>query len=154
VATSDSAIDPVPSPTSSPQSSISCQLAVMKTVRPLPTATTTSAPMTTRRMPKRSISAAANGAVSPYSAMLSATAAEIVDTDQPNSARSGSISTPGTARNAAAPTSARNVTAATHQAGWIRVVRTAGGEVTPDSMPEGPAPETVARRPPCARIRP
>src|SRR4051794_36968635 len=52
--------------------------------------------------------------------MLTATAAEIVETDQPNSARSGSINTPGTARNAAAPTRARNVTAATHQAGWIR----------------------------------
>src|SRR5215218_3114123 len=52
--------------------------------------------------------------------MLTATAAEMVDTDQPNSSRSGSMSTPGTARNAAAPTSARKVTAATHQAGWIR----------------------------------
>src|SRR3954453_13313628 len=57
--------------------------------------------------------------------MFSATAAEMVDTDQPNSARSGSMSTPGTARNAAAPTSARNVTPATHQAGWIRRVGTA-----------------------------
>src|SRR4051794_25626790 len=52
--------------------------------------------------------------------MFTATAAEIVDTDQPNSACSGSMSTPGTARNAAAPTSARKVTAATHQAGWTR----------------------------------
>src|SRR3954447_10269919 len=57
--------------------------------------------------------------------MFSATAAEMVDTDQPNSACSGSMSTPGTARNAAAPTSARNVTPATHQAGWIRGVGTA-----------------------------
>src|SRR3954467_9317569 len=55
--------------------------------------------------------------------MLTATAAEMVDTDQPNSACSGSMSTPGTARNAAAPTSARKVTPATHQAGWIRRVR-------------------------------
>src|SRR3954471_11896538 len=54
--------------------------------------------------------------------MLTATAAEIVETDQPNSACSGSMSTPGTARNAAAPTSARKVTAATHQAGWMRRV--------------------------------
>src|SRR3954447_23351682 len=51
--------------------------------------------------------------------MLTATAAEMVDTDQPNSSRSGSMSTPGTARNAAAPTSARKVTAATHHAGRI-----------------------------------
>src|SRR3954470_18788211 len=62
--------------------------------------------------------------------MFSATAAEIVDTDQPNSACSGSTSTPGTARNAAAPTSARKVTAATHQAGWIRRVDTAALVVT------------------------
>src|SRR3954465_4629887 len=65
--------------------------------------------------------------------MLTATAAEIVVTDQPNSARSGSISTPGTARNAAAPTRARNVTAATHQAGWIRWVR--GSTVTRSAWP-------------------
>ena len=50
---------------STPQSRTSCQLVVMKTVRPLPSATTSRAHMTTRRMPNRSISAAANGAVSP-----------------------------------------------------------------------------------------
>src|SRR4051794_24682889 len=127
VAPSDSAIEPVPRPTSRPHSSTSCQLAVMNTVSPLPVAVISSATTTTRRMPKRSMSAAANGAVSPYSAMFTATAAEMVDTDQPNSACSGSISTPGTARNAAAPTSARKVTPATHQAGWIR--RVAGAVV-------------------------
>jgi hypothetical protein len=37
----------------------------MNTVSPLPAATTSSAAVTTRRIPKRSISAAANGAVSP-----------------------------------------------------------------------------------------
>jgi hypothetical protein len=37
----------------------------MKTVSPLPVAVSSSAATTTRRMPKRSISAAANGAVSP-----------------------------------------------------------------------------------------
>src|SRR3954447_1293093 len=62
--------------------------------------------------------------------MFTATAAEIVDTDQPNSACSGSMSTPGTARNAAAPTSARNVTPATHQAGWMRRGDTAALVVT------------------------
>jgi hypothetical protein len=65
VATSASAIDPVPTPTSTPHSSTSCQVEVMNTVRPLPAATTSSAAVTTRRMPNRSISAAANGAVSP-----------------------------------------------------------------------------------------
>src|SRR3712207_1474187 len=81
--------------------------------------------------------------------MLTATAAEIVDTDQPNSARSGSMSTPGTARKAAAPTSARKVTAATHQAGWIR--RTRGGAAVltsrehdrrPGTRTSGPAANT------------
>src|SRR5215213_2817795 len=77
--------------------------------------------------------------------MFTATAAEIVETDQPNSSRSGSMRTPGTARNAAAPTRARNVTAATHQAGWIRCGRTAvscgSWTVTPDSIADGTCPE-------------
>ena len=42
------------------------------------------------------------------------------------------MSTPGTARKAAAPTSARKVTAATHHAGWIR--RRTGRSVTPRSI--------------------
>ena len=58
-----------------PSSRISCQARVMKTVSPLPAATSTSATATTRRMPKRSISAAANGAVSPYSSRFTETAA-------------------------------------------------------------------------------
>ena len=49
-------------------------------------------------MPKRSISAAANGAVSPYSARLTETAKPIVPRDQPNSVCSGSISRPGRER--------------------------------------------------------
>ena len=65
VATKASAIDPVPTPTSTPQSSTSCQAVVMNTVRPLPAATSTSAIETTRRIPKRSISAAANGETMP-----------------------------------------------------------------------------------------
>ncbi len=65
VAAKASAIEPVPSPTSRPQQSSSCQAAVIHTVAPEPTAMTTSAPATIRRMPKRSMSAAANGAVSP-----------------------------------------------------------------------------------------
>src|SRR3954471_4430184 len=84
--------------------------------------------------------------------MLTGTAAEIVETDQPNSARSGSISTPGTARNAAAPTRARNVTAATHQAGWMRgvrigaVTRSAGPrEWEPDEPPDGRRPHRSRR---------
>src|SRR5512144_650152 len=75
--------------------------------------------------------------------MLTATAVEIVDTDQPNSARSGSISTPGTARKAAAPTSARKVTAATHQAGWTRRARAGAERVT---CTASPTPGTVRMR--------
>ena len=71
-------------------------------------------------MPKRSISAAANGAVRPNSTRLMLTAAESTVVDQPNSFCSGTISTPGAARNPAAPTSARKATAATIQAGWSR----------------------------------
>src|SRR3712207_9267243 len=78
--------------------------------------------------------------------MLTATAAEIVVTDQPNSARSGSMSTPGTARKAAAPTRARKVTPATHQAGWTRCVRGAAVLVTAGSMAGGGTAPPVGPR--------
>lgn len=95
VAAKASAIEPLPSPTSTPQSRTSCQLAVMKTVRPAPTAITARAAATTRRMPNRSIRAAANGAVRPYSARFTDTAKPMVARDQWNSACSGSMSRPG-----------------------------------------------------------
>ena len=47
VATKTSAIDPVPSPTSTPHSRTSCQLAVMTTASPLPAAMSSSAVATT-----------------------------------------------------------------------------------------------------------
>jgi hypothetical protein len=65
VATSAIAIDRVPSPTITPHSVTSCHDAVMKTVRPLPAATISKAIATTRRTPKRSMSAAANGPTRP-----------------------------------------------------------------------------------------
>lgn len=65
VAAKASAIEPEPRPTSRPQQSSSCQAAVIHTVSPEPTAITVRATATTRRMPKRSIRAAANGAVRP-----------------------------------------------------------------------------------------
>jgi hypothetical protein len=76
-------------------------------------------------MPNRSISAAANGAVSPYSARLTETASPIVPRDQWNSWCSGSISNPGSERKAAAPMIVTKVTAATNQARCIRLA--AGG---------------------------
>ena len=65
VAANTMAIEPVPSPISRPQVSISCQPWVTKIVSPLPAATRTRATLVTWRMPNRSISAAANGAISP-----------------------------------------------------------------------------------------
>ncbi len=65
VAAKASAIEPLPSPTSTPQHSTSCQGAVIHTVAIAPQAMTARASATTRRMPKRSISAAAKGAVIP-----------------------------------------------------------------------------------------
>ena len=59
------ASEPVPMPTANPHSSHSCQALFITRVRPEPTATRASAAATTRRTPKRSMSAAANGAVSP-----------------------------------------------------------------------------------------
>ena len=65
VAANTSAIEPVPSPISTPHDSTNCQPAVTNTVSPLPSATSTSAVLVTNRMPNRSINAAANGAVRP-----------------------------------------------------------------------------------------
>ncbi len=65
VAAKARAIEPEPRPTSRPQHRMSCQAEFIHTVRPEPSAITIRATATTRRMPKRSISAAAKGAVSP-----------------------------------------------------------------------------------------
>ena len=127
VATKAIDIEPVPSPTSRPQQRISCQGSVMKTVSPLPTATMSSAKVTTGRTPKRSIRAAANGEIRPKSIRLSDTAEPMSPCDQPNSSCSGSISTPGTDRKAAAPTSVTKATAATTQAQCSRAVVAVGG---------------------------
>ena len=64
----------------------------------------------TRRTPKRSMSAAENGAVSPKSRRPSEIATEIVARDQPNSCCSGTISTPGVARKPAVVISVTKVT--------------------------------------------
>jgi hypothetical protein len=65
IAPKTSAIAPVPTPTGTPQRNHSCQDEVITSVSPEPTETMASAIATTRRMPNRSIRAAANGAVSP-----------------------------------------------------------------------------------------
>ncbi len=117
VAANTMAIEPVPTPMSKPQVSTSCQPWLTKIVSPLPAATISSAKLVTCRMPKRSINAAANGAIRPYSIKLTLTAPDIKDLGQPNSSSSGIIKTPGAARNPAAPSRATKATAATHQAG-------------------------------------
>ena len=59
------AIDPVPVPTTTPHNAMSCQGALMKIVEKAPVAITVRAIITTLRIPKRSISAAANGETKP-----------------------------------------------------------------------------------------
>ena len=65
IAPNTSASEPVPMPTAKPHSSHSCHAAVITRVRPEPSATSARLAATTRRTPNFSISAAANGAVSP-----------------------------------------------------------------------------------------
>ena len=65
IAPKTSASEPVPMPTAKPHSSHSCQAELIASVRPEPTATRARDAAATRRTPKRSISAAANGAVRP-----------------------------------------------------------------------------------------
>ncbi len=120
VAANTSAIAPVPVPISRPQNTSSCQEAVMTMLPPEPSATRTRAAEMTRRIPKRSIRAAAKGATSPKSTRLMLTASDMTLVDQPNSSCSGTIRAPGAPRKPAAPSSARNATAATHHAGWTR----------------------------------
>ena len=86
VAPSTMAVIPVPSPTTTPQSSRSCQNAVMAVARSRPVEIITTAVVMTRRRPKRLNRAAENGAMRPNSMMRKASAEEIVAVDQPYSA--------------------------------------------------------------------
>ena len=121
VAAKTKAMDPAPAPISSPQVINSCQPNWTKIVKPLPAATSARATVTTRRIPNRSISAAANGAITPYKIRFTLTAVDIRVRGQPNCSCSGIIKTPGAALKPAAPSNAMNATNATHQAGWIPV---------------------------------
>src|SRR5215210_7767720 len=75
-----------------------------------------SAVATTRVRPKRSVSAAANGAEFPNTSRLTEAAAEIALWLHANSSIIGSMRTPNVARIAAAARSAMNPAAATNQA--------------------------------------
>ena len=59
----------------------------------------------------------------------------MVARDQPSSAFSGSTNRPGAAVNAAALMTVTKLTAATHQAGWIRGVRERGADGGADAPP-------------------
>ena len=110
------AIHPEPAPTTRPQSRNRCQGWVICVVSNAPLEITSSAAIVTRRSPKRCCSAAANGPMNPNSSTLMLTANPTVARLQPNSSRSGSISTLGVLRKPAAPSSVMNDAAATTQA--------------------------------------
>ena len=102
------AMQPEPVPTTSPHSRNRCQGWVICVVSSAPTEITASATIVTRRNPKRCCSAAANGPMNPNSSTLMPTAKPTVARLQPNSSRSGSISTLGVLRKPAAPSSVMN----------------------------------------------
>ncbi len=135
VAANTRAMEPVPRPISSPQVSRICQDWFTKTVNADPSPMRHRASEVTFLMPKRSMRAAANGAVKPNKTRLMLTAKERIVVDQPNSSCNGTMSTPGAARKPAAPTSARKATAATIQAGWRRRFLPAGVPVFSGGAP-------------------
>ena len=142
VATKPIEIAPVPEPTRTPHSATNCQLAVIVTLSALPAAIRVRAPASTGRTPKRSISAAANGAVRPKSVMFTDIASPTVPCDHPNSWCRGCIITPGTERKPAAPRIAMKLTAATTQAQCGRGQDRVGGvvvSVTGQLSPPQPA---------------
>ena len=116
IAASTIEVTPVPVPTSTPQSSIRCHSVRITVVSATEIASNATAARTTRRSPQRSITDAANGPMRPKSAMLIATASEMTARLQPNSASSGTISTPGVARTPAVTSRTTKVAPATIQA--------------------------------------
>jgi hypothetical protein len=109
-------VTPVPVPTSTPHSSVSCHCECIRVVSATEAASSATAPRMTRRTPHRSMTDAANGPMSPKSAMLIATAEEMTARLQPNSPSSDTMSTPGVARTPAVTSRMTNVTPATTQA--------------------------------------
>ena len=143
-----------------PSRGSAARAAVMKTVSPLPTATISSATATTGRMPKRSISAAAKGAISPKSMRLSETAepisaarpAELLVQRLDQHARHG----PEGGR-----ADERHEGDRRHDPGPVQPLRSLEGRlrkrvviVTRHSLSTTGAVRRVAEMPTCARIRP
>ena len=102
---------PVALPITTPHSSCSCHGCEILVVASDAIATIASAAITTRRIPKRSCSAAANGAARPKHTRLIETADEIVARLQPNWSCSGTIITLGAERKPALITRTSSVTA-------------------------------------------
>ena len=92
------AIEPVPMPTTTPQSATKCHGLVIQIVASAPVPTVVNAVMTTLRIPKRSMSAAAKGAVNPKRSTFMEIASEIESRDQPNACSNGIIRTEGAER--------------------------------------------------------
>ena len=109
------AVRPVPTPTTTPHSKMSCQSFVIASDVNSPAAISVSAQTMTRRTPKQFMKAAAKGPNNPNSKMRSASADEICASSQPNSCSSGTIITPGVPMAAAVTSSVRKVTATTTQ---------------------------------------
>ena len=115
VAPSTSAVSPVPTPTTTPQSRMSCQTRLIASEARSPAAMMASAISTIRRTPKRFMKAAANGPSTPNSASRIASAEEISAVCQPNSSWRGTMNTPGAPTAPAVTSMVRKVTAATTQ---------------------------------------
>ncbi len=109
VAASTVAMQPVPSPTRTPQHSTSCHLVWTRAANPDPLATRSNATGTTRRNPNLTSSAAAKGPISPNSKTFTDTAKPMSPLLHPNSSCNGSIKTAGDARNPAARSKMNNV---------------------------------------------
>ena len=110
VALSTSAVMPVPKPTTTPHSRISCQIFVTPSDSNRLAVTIEIEISATLRRPKRFRIAAANGAISPNSISRIEIAVEISAVVQPNSFCSGRMNTPGAAPAPALTRAIRNVT--------------------------------------------
>ena len=115
VAPSTKAIMPLPTPTTIPQSRTSCHTSVITNEPARPAMIRSRAAVTTRRMPKRFMNAAANGPMSPNSTSRIAKANEMSAFCQPNSRCRGTIITPGAPRAPAVASMVRKVVATTTQ---------------------------------------
>ena len=116
IAASGTETAPVAVPLTTPQRRKSCHGSVIPSVRSEETAMIASATEMTRRMPKRSTNAAANGAPRPKQRRLRETASPIVSWLQPNSSWSGMSRTPAVERKPADMTRATKPTPTTTQA--------------------------------------